>query len=91
MWHTSSSANPNHLEQKLGLLKGACKTKFKNTEAGDLTRAEAELKKVQEELHLHPGDKHLVDIECSKTETYRRLKKEWEARLRQKAKLKWFG
>ena len=56
-----------------------------------MTRAEAELKKAQEELHLHPGDKHLADIECSKTETYRRLKKEWEARLRQKAKLKWFG
>ena len=88
-WHTKLPGSPNHFDQKLILIKEVCQTKFKKTEAGDLAKAEADIQKAQEDLHLHPGDKHLADVECSKTETYRRLKREWETCLRMKAKLKW--
>ncbi|XP_057520770.1 uncharacterized protein LOC130801030 [Amaranthus tricolor] len=44
-WHTILSRRPNHLDQKLRLIKEACKAKFKNTEAGDLAKAEADLQK----------------------------------------------
>ena len=47
----------------------------------DLAKAEDELNKAQQELHLHPGDKYLADVECIKLEVYRILKKEWEAGL----------
>ena len=71
------------------MVKKACKARFKNTEVADLAKTEDELKKAKLELHLHPGDKHLADVECIKLENYRRLKKEWGAGLKQKAKLNW--
>ena len=89
VWNTISPGRSNHLDQKLRSIKEACKAKFKNTEAGDLAKVEVDLQKAQDDLHLHPGDKHLADVECLKLETCRRLKVEWEAGLKQKAKLKW--
>ncbi|XP_057530891.1 uncharacterized protein LOC130809221 [Amaranthus tricolor] len=57
---------------------------------GSPTQLDRKLRLIKEEdVHLHPGDKHLTDVECSKIEAYRRLKREREAGLRQKAKLKW--
>ena len=88
-WHTNLLGSSTQFDQKLRLIKEACKATFKNTEVRDLAKAEADMQKVQEDLHLHPGGKHLADVECSKIEAYRRLKREWEAGLRQKAKLKW--
>ena len=74
--------NSNHLDHKLRMVKEECKARFKHTEAADPAKTEDNLKKAQEELHLHPGDKLLVDIECIKTEVYRRLKKVWELGLK---------
>ena len=76
VWNTISPGRSNHLDQKLRSIKEACKAKFKNTEAGDLAKAEVDLQKSQEDLHLHPRDKHLADVEYLKLETYRRLKVE---------------
>ena len=56
-----------------------------------MAKAEDDLKKAQDKLHLNLGDKILADEECRYTEIFKRTKKEWESALRKKAKLNWLA
>lgn len=52
-------------------------------------QVEINLLKAQEEVHTHPSNIHLINVECAMADILKKAKKERDSAIRQKAKIKW--
>ena len=77
------------ITQKLKRVKQLCRDKFKKDEHAHVVEAEANLLCAQQEVHAHPTNIHIINLEGQMDDLLKKAKEERDSTLHQKAKIAW--